>query len=135
MQAGAMQKEENMRFRRCLLCAIICMAAAFSGCEPETGGGNYLESLAGTEWEWDSPYGLRTLEFDSADHLIFHNDHRDGTEVLHLDDYYTYDSSTGTGTITGGYPAGNFALVKDNTIMYFNNFKGYGHGADFTRKK
>jgi hypothetical protein len=126
-----------MRSGKILLCVTICIAAAaFLGCEPETGsGGNYLESLVGTEWEWDSQFGLRTLEFDSADHLIFHNDHRDGTEVLHLDDNYTYDSSTGTGTIRGEYPAGDFALVKDNKIMYFTNFKGYGHGAEFTRKK
>ncbi|MDR1585976.1 MAG: hypothetical protein LBS57_00820 [Treponema sp.] len=123
-----------MRSGNFLLCVTIIAAAAFfSGCEPETGGGNYPETLAGTKWEWDSEYGLRTLDFDSADHLVFYNDRRDGAEPARFDDYYTYDSSTGTGTVTGAYPAGDFALVNDNRVMYFKNFKAYGHGADFTR--
>jgi hypothetical protein len=125
-----------MRSGKFLLRVTICIAAAvFWGCGPEPEG-NYLSTLAGTEWQWDSQFGLRTLEFDTEDHLVFHNDHGNpDEEALHLDDYYTYDSSTGTGTVTGAYPAGDFALVKNNTVMYFNNFRGYGHSADFKRTK
>jgi hypothetical protein len=127
--------EKNMRFKIFLLCVTSMAAAIFSGCEPETGGGDYLETLVGTEWEWGSQYGRRTLEFDSPDHLFFYNDHGNGAEPARLDDYYTYDSSTGTGTIRGEYPAGDFYLAGGNGVMRFTNFKNYGHGADFLRRK
>ena len=115
---------------------LLMLGALFCGCpagETAAAAGTYPETLIGTRWEWDSAFGLRTLAFDSPDHLIFHNDHRDGTPVQHLDDYYTYDRTTGQGNITGEYPAGPFIIINEGRIMHFTNFKNYGHGADFTR--
>jgi hypothetical protein len=101
-----------------------------AGTEPE---GAYPRTLTGTRWEWRSGFGIRTLDFDTEDHLFFHNDHQDGLPAQQLDDSYTYNSETGRGEITGEYPAGRFQITNNNQTMHFVNFKNYGHGADFTR--
>ena len=119
------------------LCTLVFAAAALLfGCfleeTPELDGG-YPPTLVGTFWQWDSSFGLRTLEFDTETHLFFHNDHRDGNPPFKDNDYYTYDPISGTGNITGEYPAGPFQIQDGGKTMYFLNFKSYGHGADFTR--
>jgi hypothetical protein len=118
----------------CIAISFISIACEQSAEEDMIMIGNYPQTLAGTKWEWDSQYGLRTLDFKTESHLIFHNDHHDPAEgILHFDDDYTYDSFTGRGTIWGGYPAGDFIITNNNTIMYFFNYKNYGHSAGFTR--
>jgi hypothetical protein len=91
-----------------------------------------LASLTGTKWVWDGSFGFRTLIFDTESHLFFDNYSNEPNGAVY-DDYYTYDSDTGRGTITGGYPAGDFILMRDNQIMHFFNYKNYGHSAEFTR--
>jgi formylglycine-generating enzyme required for sulfatase activity len=99
---------------------------------PDTGSGgsgDYPPTLAGTSWYWDSPWGMRIITFDTETHAIFDNYSNTGGEVY--DDSYTYAPETGTGTIRGGYPAGDFQLKNDNKLMYFSNYKDYGHSAEF----
>jgi hypothetical protein len=90
------------------------------------------DTLVGTRWKWDGSEWDRTLIFDTASHLYFDNYSNQPNGAVY-DDYYTYDSTLGTGTITGGYPAGDFMLLDENRIMYFTNYKNYGHGAQFRR--
>jgi formylglycine-generating enzyme required for sulfatase activity len=96
---------------------------------PDTGAdvpaGDYLPALVGTRWIWDSPWGMRIIIFDTEDHAVF-DDY--GTEY---EESYTYDPASGTGRITGGYPAGDFQLRNDNKLMFFPDYKNYGHSAEF----
>ena len=95
---------------------------------PDTGAdspGSYPPTLVGTQWYWDSPWGMRIITFDTEDHAVFDNY---GTKH---DDPYTYDPALGKGRITGGYPAGDFQLRNGNKIMFFPDYKNYGHSAEF----
>jgi formylglycine-generating enzyme required for sulfatase activity len=92
--------------------------------------GGYPPTLVGSSWSWDSPWGMRIITFDTEDHAVFDN-YSDKPGGAVYDDYYTYDPATGTGRITGGYPAGDFQLKNDNTVMFFLNYKDYGHSAEF----
>jgi hypothetical protein len=89
-----------------------------------------LPTLAGTRWLWAS--WPRTLTFDTEDHLIFDNYSEKPNGAIY-DDWYTYDPETGTGTVWGGYPAGDFILINENRNMLFPSYKTYGHGAIFDR--
>jgi hypothetical protein len=90
------------------------------------------DSLVNTWWKWDGSEWDRTLFFDTSSHLYFDNYHTAVSGAVYHD-AYTYNYSDGTGTITGGYPAGAFMLLDENQIMYFPNYKNYGHGAQFRR--
>ena len=105
---------------------------------PDTGdvenSGDYPASLVGTQWFWDSPFGsdpvyggMRVISFYEDGYAFFFNYGNP------FDDYYTYDPGRGTGNIGGGYPAGDFQLRNNNTVMYFPAYKNYGHSAEFYR--
>jgi formylglycine-generating enzyme required for sulfatase activity len=87
--------------------------------------GDYLPSLVGLAYYWDSPWGMRVIHFQQDGYAFFDNYGNP------FDDYYTYDPALGRGEITGGYPAGKFQLRKNNTVMYFDHYKNYGHSAEF----
>jgi formylglycine-generating enzyme required for sulfatase activity len=103
---------------------------------PDTGdvenSGDYPTTLVGTSWYWDSPFGsdpvyggMRIITFYDDGYAHFFNygaDHHDA---------YTYNPALGRGVITGTYPAGDFQLRKNNTVMYFPTYKNYGHSAEF----
>jgi formylglycine-generating enzyme required for sulfatase activity len=91
--------------------------------------GDYLPTLAGTAWYWDSPWGMRIIYFQENGYAYFDNYGNP------FDDYYTYDSARGRGVVTGGYPAGDFQLRNKNTVMFFPTYKNYGHSAEFYLKK
>jgi formylglycine-generating enzyme required for sulfatase activity len=87
--------------------------------------GDYPPTLAGLNYYWDSPWGMRIIHFQEDGYAYFDNYGNP------FDDYYTYDPALGRGEITGGYPAGKFQLRKNNTVMYFEAYKNYGHSAEF----
>jgi hypothetical protein len=72
---------------------------------------------------------MRIITFDTETHAGFDDYAEAGGAVF--DDWYAYDPETGTGTIGGGYPAGDFMLKDDNKLMFFPDYKSYGHGAEF----
>jgi formylglycine-generating enzyme required for sulfatase activity len=100
---------------------------------PDTGeienSGDYLPTLTGTHWYWDSPWGLREIDFDTDDHATF----TDPAEPPCIySDSYTYDPALGRGTISGPYPAGDFQLRNKNKTMYIPQFRHFGHSVEFT---
>jgi formylglycine-generating enzyme required for sulfatase activity len=103
---------------------------------PDTGetvnSGDYLPTLAGTHWYWDSPWGYREIDFDTEDHALF-TDPAEPPPLYH--DTYTYNSATGRGNISGPYPAGDFQLRNNNRTMYFPQFRHFGHSVEFTREE
>jgi formylglycine-generating enzyme required for sulfatase activity len=87
--------------------------------------GDYPHTLVGLAYYWDSPWGMRIITFYDDGFAHFYNY---GTDHF---DAYTYNPALGRGEITGTYPAGKFQLRKKNTVMYFEHYKNYGHGAEF----
>ena len=96
---------------------------------PDTGDvantGEYPATLAGLKYYWDSPWGMRIIHFEEDGYAFFDNYGNP------FDDWYTYDSGLGRGEIGGAYPAGEFQLRSQNTVMYFQSYKNYGHSAEF----
>jgi formylglycine-generating enzyme required for sulfatase activity len=100
---------------------------------PETGetvnSGDYLPTLEGTHWHWDSPWGMREIDFDTEDHATF-TDPAEPPCVY--DDSYTYNPALGRGNISGSYPAGDFQLRNNNKTMFIPQFRHFGHSVEFT---
>jgi hypothetical protein len=95
---------------------------------PPGTGSTPSDSLKGTVWIWDSPYGMRTLTF-----------HQSAMTVTYLgqdgDDYtvsYTYDDDTRKGRIEY-YGEAGFEISADYKTMHIIEWKNYGHGCDYTR--
>jgi formylglycine-generating enzyme required for sulfatase activity len=94
--------------------------------------GDYLPTLVGTHWYWDSPWGMREIDFDTDDHALF----TDPAEPPCLYDVsYTYDPALGRGNISGSYPAGDFQLRNNNKTMFMPQFRHFGHSVEFTFKE
>ncbi|HCC36858.1 MAG TPA: hypothetical protein DEQ14_04190 [Treponema sp.] len=84
-----------------------------------------LESpLIGTAWRYET-WG-QTLYFESAETVI-HN----GTDSYE----YFYDKAARAGRIgvLGSFTVTADSVTADYKLINFPDFKGYGHGADFTR--
>lgn len=95
--------------------------------QPETGG-LPSDSLKGTVWVWDSPWGRRTLTFHQSDMTVVYLG-QDGDSYT---EPYTYNGNTKTGTIQY-YGEEGFEISSDNQSIHFIEWKQYGHGCDFTR--
>jgi hypothetical protein len=95
------------------------------GSAPEAGGSS-ADSLKGTVWVWDSPWGRRTLTFHESEMTVRYlgQDGDDYTEA------YTYDGKTGA---VRYYGEAGFEISADNRTMHFIEWKNYGHGCDFIR--
>jgi hypothetical protein len=135
--------KKGLRFGLVVLTALF-LFPGFSGCprqyDPRDidvpsislsgNGGEPLDSLKGTIWIWDSPYGMRTLTFHSTDMTVMYlgQDGDDYTES------YTYDGAAKTGTIKY-YGDKGFLISADNQSMHFVEWKNYGHGCDFILKQ
>jgi hypothetical protein len=87
-----------------------------------------LDSLKGTVWIWDSPWGRRTLVFDSSELKVTYT----GQEGDSYTEKYTYDRATKKG-VMDYYGEAGFELSADNQTMHFIEWKKYGHGCDYTR--
>lgn len=73
------------------------------------------ETLAGTEWYWESIYG---------GYLTFLTD----TKIAGSSATYTYDPGARQGKMD---VFGNFLVLNNDTHITFTNIKGYGHTAEF----
>jgi hypothetical protein len=97
-----------------------------------TNSGDYPPALTGTKWKWDSPWGVRALDFTGDDKLVFTDTYYPGA-IFNCS--YTYNSALGTGNITGPSDAasGDFKLKDANKTMYFPLYMNFGHSVDYTR--
>lgn len=78
--------------------------------------------LIGTAWLWDGGWGAVNLYFESAERVIFN-----GQESYE----YSYDKAAGKGQAVS---LGNFAVTENYSRLIFSpTWRGYPHGADFTR--
>jgi hypothetical protein len=91
-------------------------------------GGIPLESLKGTVWIWDSPWGRRWLRFDPSDMTVEYT----GQEGDQWIEKYTYDSAGKKG-VMDYYGESGFEVSADNETMHFIEWKKYGHGSDYER--
>jgi hypothetical protein len=124
-----------------LLCAILFPVLLCSGCAgqydprdtvppyppPETGEAP-SDSLKGTVWVWDSPWGRRTLTFHESEMTVTYlgQDGDDYTEP------YTYDSAAGKGAVEY-YGEAGFEISAGRRTMHFIEWKNYGHGCEYIR--
>jgi formylglycine-generating enzyme required for sulfatase activity len=97
-----------------------------------TNSGDYPPLLTGTKWGWDSPWGVRLIDFTEDDRLRFTDTYYPGVV---FDCNYTYNAALGTGNITGPSDAasGDFKLKDANRTMYFPQYMNFGHSVDYTR--
>ncbi|GHV21273.1 hypothetical protein FACS189494_06420 [Spirochaetia bacterium] len=80
------------------------------------------DTLVGTTWKWDNPYGGVTLYFETEIIVVY-------SDEEYCD--YTYKDITKTGSIAG---YGTFTVSPDYTHISFAQWKQYPHGAEFIRE-
>jgi hypothetical protein len=91
-------------------------------------GGIPLDSLKGTVWIWDSPWGRRWLRFDPSEMTVEYT----GQEGDKWSEKYTYDRAAKKG-VMDYYGESGFEVNANNEIMYFIEWKKYGHGCEYER--
>jgi hypothetical protein len=79
--------------------------------------------LIGTKWSWDSGWEAepRTLYFKDAETMIYNKQYPAA---------YKYDKAKRKGQVE---TYGDFSVDSGFTTIHFNEWKSYGHGADFAR--
>ena len=81
--------------------------------------------LIGTSWFWDGGWGAVTLNFDTAETVLF----IEGASQFTYK--YVYVKSTRNGQADS---LGRFSVTENYDRMIFSpTWRGYPHGADFTR--
>jgi hypothetical protein len=100
---------------------------AAPGSPPETGG-PAADSLKGTVWVWDSPWGRRTLTFHPSEMTVSYL----GQDGDNFTEAYTYDGGRKRGAVDY-YGEAGFEISGDNRTMHFIEWKNYGHGCDYVR--